>query len=109
MQEPPMKLLIAANQADNAPPSSSVGTGSALSGDILHGADAIAEYVFGDRKSRRKVYNLVETGQLPIFRLGANICARKSVLLDWIARQESEATASVPADDRTGDPQINPA
>jgi hypothetical protein len=70
------------------------GPASSLSDDILHGADTIAEFLFGDRKHRRKVYNLVETGQLPIFRLGANICARKSVLLDWIARQESSASAS---------------
>ncbi len=63
-----------------------------LSGDMLYGADGIAEFLFGDRKHRRKVYNLVETGQLPVFRLGANICARKSVLLDWIGRQESAAT-----------------
>lgn len=65
------------------------GPASSLSGDILYGADGIAEFLFGDRKHRRKVYNLVETGQLPVFRLGANICARKSVLLKWISTQET--------------------
>jgi hypothetical protein len=62
--------------------------GGSLAGDILHGADGIAEFLYGDRKLRRKVYNLVETARLPHFRLGAVICARRSVLLDWIQAQE---------------------
>jgi hypothetical protein len=62
---------------------------SSLAGDILYGAEGIAEFVYGDGKLRRKVYNLVETARLPHFRLGAVICARKSVLLAWIATQES--------------------
>jgi hypothetical protein len=60
----------------------------ALAGDILHGAHGIAEFLFGDRKLRRKVYNLVESGRLPHFRLGVVICARRSVLLSWIKTQE---------------------
>jgi hypothetical protein len=59
-----------------------------LAGDILYGADGIAEFLYGDRKLRRKVYNLVETARLPHFRLGAVICARRSVLLEWIQAQE---------------------
>jgi hypothetical protein len=61
---------------------------ASLAGDILHGADGIAKFLYGDRKLRRKVYNLVETARLPHFRLGAVICARKSVLLSWITEQE---------------------
>jgi hypothetical protein len=59
-----------------------------LASDILRGADEIAAFLFGDKRCRRKVYNLVESGSLPYFRLGASICARKSVLLAWIANQE---------------------
>jgi hypothetical protein len=59
-----------------------------LAGDILYGADQIAEFLYGDKSFRRKVYNLVETGRLPHFRLGASICSRKSVLLRWITDQE---------------------
>lgn len=62
--------------------------GGTLAGDILYGADGIAEFLYGDRKLRRKVYNLVETERLPHFRLGAVICARRSVLLGWIKSQE---------------------
>lgn len=65
-----------------------------LAGDILHGADAIAAFLYGDKSHRRKVYNLVETARLPVFRLGVNICARKSVLLGWIEEQERRQAVS---------------
>ncbi|ETD85846.1 hypothetical protein ACTTAF_17480 [Rhodobacter capsulatus] len=61
-----------------------------LGDDLLHGADAIARFMFGDAKHRRKVYYL--TGEaprgMPHFKMGSVICARKSTLLNWIAQQE---------------------
>jgi hypothetical protein len=63
-----------------------------LADDILRGADEIAEFLFGDKTSRRKVYYLAECTKLPIFRLGAVLCARRSVLLNWISGQESRGT-----------------
>lgn len=60
-----------------------------LASDILHGAGQIAHFLYGDKKHRRKVYRLVEGRKLPHFRLGSNICTRKSVLLDWIEEQET--------------------
>jgi hypothetical protein len=62
-----------------------------IAGDVLYGADGIAAYLYGDATQRRKIYNLVETERLPHFRLGALICARKSILLGWIADQEKAA------------------
>jgi hypothetical protein len=59
-----------------------------VAGDILRGADEIAQFLFGHQKFRRRVYNLVSRRQLPIFRMGPSICARKSVLLQWIESQE---------------------
>lgn len=59
-----------------------------LSSDLLRGADKIAEFLFGQPTERRKVYHLAETSRLPVFRLGAVLCARRSVLLEWIRRQE---------------------
>ena len=59
-----------------------------LSADLLKGADEIARFVFGETGSRRKIYYLAETSHLPVFRLGAVLCARRSVLLKWIAGQE---------------------
>jgi hypothetical protein len=57
--------------------------------DLLRGAEEIAEFLFGDRKLRRKVYHLAATSNLPVFKLGSMICARRSVLLKWIAEQEA--------------------
>lgn len=62
-----------------------------LAGDILYGADAIAEFLFGDKKQRRSVYHQAASGGIPHFRIGANICARKSVLINWIEAQEKRA------------------
>lgn len=64
-----------------------------IGGDILRGADEIAEFVYGDRRHRRKVYNLVRANRLPYFRLGATLCARKTVLLQWICTQENAGSA----------------
>jgi hypothetical protein len=81
------RLLEMARQVMARPPQ----TEASLAGDILYGADGIAEFLYGDTTQRRKVYNLVETCRLPHFRLGAAICARKSVLLAWIHQQERRA------------------
>jgi hypothetical protein len=56
--------------------------------DLLRGADEIAQFLYGARERRRKIYHLVATSKLPVFKLGAMICARKSVLLRWIKEQE---------------------
>ena len=67
-------------QSDNQP--------QHLGDDILRGADEIAHFIFGARGNRRMVYYLAECSRLPVFRLGSVLCARWSVLLDWIAGQE---------------------
>ena len=59
-----------------------------FSKDLLRGAEAIAEFLYGDRKLRRKVYHLVATSNLPVFKLGSMICARRSALLKWVRDQE---------------------
>ncbi len=64
------------------------GTEKDLAADILRGADELAQFLFGSRDQRRKVYHLAATSNLPVFKLGSMICARKSVLLKWIAEQE---------------------
>ena len=76
-------------------------TQEGLADDLLRGADEIAEFLFGKRGgSRRKVYYLAECTKIPIFRIGSVLCARRSVLLDWIKKQESRALLS--SDDRNG-------
>jgi hypothetical protein len=65
-----------------------------LADDLLHGADEIAEFIFGERGSRRKVYYLAECTRIPVFRLGTMLCARRSVLMRWIEGQEDRGIGS---------------
>jgi hypothetical protein len=62
-----------------------------LAEDLLHGAEAIAVFVFGDVKHRRKVYYYASDAKvrMPVFRIGNVICARKSKLMKWIESQET--------------------
>ena len=59
-----------------------------FSRDMLRGADEVAEFLYGSKTYRRKVYHLASTSNLPIFKLGSMICARRSVLLTWVEAQE---------------------
>lgn len=61
---------------------------SDFSHDVLRGANEIAEFLFGSKAVRRKVYHLASTSNMPVFKLGSMICARKSVLLAWVEAQE---------------------
>jgi hypothetical protein len=63
----------------------------ALADDLLYGAAAIAEYLFGDRKKRRRVYHLNATGRLPLGRMGEVLVGRKSTLTKHVAEGESIA------------------
>jgi hypothetical protein len=67
-----------------------------LANDLLRGADQIADVLFGQPGQRRKVYHLAETSRLPVFRLGSKLCARRSVLMAWIASQEKRGWQSKP-------------
>jgi hypothetical protein len=48
--------------------------------------------LFGDRSHRSRVYHLSRNEQLPTFRLGAVVCARRSTLLGSIEKQERAGT-----------------
>ena len=62
-----------------------------LGDDLLIGAAAIAQFLFGSSKKRRKVYYL--RNRLPLFYLGSEIAGRKSTLTQFVADQE-RATAN---------------
>jgi hypothetical protein len=74
-----------------------------LAEDLFRGANAIAAFIFGKAQSdrstpqsnRRKIYYLAETSRLPVFRLGTVLCARKSVLLNWISGRESRVRSNI--------------
>lgn len=60
-----------------------------VSADILRGASQIAAFLFGSSNHKRKVYYLAERDFLPVFRVGAILCARKSTLIEWIVAMEN--------------------
>jgi len=63
---------------------------------IIRGADAIAEYIFGDRRHRRKIYYLAECSKIPIWRLGSTLCLRPATYESWIKDQETRAVGNAP-------------
>ena len=72
----------------------------ALADDLLRGAEQIAVFMFGDEKKRRHVYHLASEvppeQRLPCFRLGEQLCARKSTLLAWISELEKVSRNCAP-------------
>jgi len=64
-----------------------------LADDLLRGAKKIADFFYGsdDSQGVRRVYHAAATGQLPIFKMGATLCARRSTLRAHIADREKEA------------------
>ncbi|WP_093566959.1 hypothetical protein [Methylobacterium sp. 174MFSha1.1] len=67
------------------------GSGLPLSEDLMTGAEAIAEFMFGaaSEANRRRVYHAADRLGLPSFKMGGTICARRSTILAWISEQES--------------------
>jgi hypothetical protein len=84
-----------------SPPCPSPPPNTNLADDVLHGAAEIAEFLFGDRHLRRKVYHLAEKSRLPIFRYGARLKARRSTLLQWITDQELRSWRRGPLNPRS--------
>jgi hypothetical protein len=77
---------------------------SEVAGDLLEGAEEIAEFLFGGeadpaaRRARlRRTYRLTSevkpADQLPVFRIGSLLFARRSTLLRWIAERERRPAA----------------
>ncbi len=62
-----------------------------LATDLLEGASAIAEFVFGDRAAARRVYRLRDKGRLPVIRVGGRLVARRSALRQWFIERERDA------------------
>lgn len=71
---------------------------AALADDLLHGADEIAQFIYGETEdekaaesNRRRVYHANDKHGLPTFKLGGTMTARKSTILKWIEAQEHAA------------------
>lgn len=59
--------------------------------DLLYGVPSIAEFL-GIRLRQAK--HRVEKGDIPTFRIGETICARRSSLTAWLAECEAKAQAA---------------
>lgn len=55
--------------------------------DLLHGGNEISEFL---GLEPQRVWALARNGDLPIFRFGKKITARKSTLLQWMEEQENK-------------------
>jgi len=62
-----------------------------LADDLLDGADEIARFTGW---SKRRVFYLLEKGQLPAFKVGNKWCARRSALVQHIERLERGEAAA---------------
>src|SRR5262245_26060308 len=58
--------------------------------ELVGGAHRIAEFLFGsaDVQLRREVYHLAEHHDLPVFKVGNKLYARKVKLHEWIEARE---------------------
>lgn len=56
--------------------------------DLLHGVAAIAVHL---SMTRKQVYHLHDRGQLPTFKVGRTVCARRSTLASHFAALEAKA------------------
>jgi hypothetical protein len=74
-----------------------------LADDLLRGAEALAVFLYKDKRQRRKVYHLAETSNFPLFRLGGMLCGRKSKIIQHIEQQEAEAMKPKEPKDKSND------
>lgn len=64
------------------------------SADILHQYAEIGAFL---RMTPKQVQHRIIAGEIPHFRIGRIVCARKSTLLAWLADQEAKCTSKVVA------------
>ncbi|WP_371346089.1 DNA-binding protein [Ancylobacter sp. IITR112] len=57
---------------------------------VIHGYEAIGEYL---GLSARQAKHFAGKGDIPTFKLGAKVCARRASLDSWLADLEAKASA----------------
>ena len=58
--------------------------------EIIYGAKNIAGFL---GLERRQIYHASDRHGLPVFRIGATLCARPAALLTWIAEQDRKSAS----------------
>jgi hypothetical protein len=64
------------------------------SGLLLYGASAIASFL---GLTERQVRHRVRDGELPTFKIGGTVCARRASLIAWLSKREVEGQAAARA------------
>ncbi|WP_322965669.1 hypothetical protein [Sphingomonas fuzhouensis] len=59
--------------------------------DLLYGMDAVAAHL---AITKRQALHLHEKGEIPTFKMGRTVCARRSTLAKHFAAQEAAARAA---------------
>ncbi|HZH10569.1 MAG TPA: DNA-binding protein [Microvirga sp.] len=59
--------------------------------DLLHGMEAIAAFL-GIKK--RQAQHWADTTDMPTFKIGRTVCARRSSLKEWLAKRERGEAAN---------------
>jgi len=59
--------------------------------DVLKGADEIADFL---GENRRAVFYAISKGKIPHYRIGQNLRARRSTLIEWMSTQEAASRAA---------------
>lgn len=88
MSKPKTKLSDLPAGHSFTPSNDDAPSADGLAADVLLGADAIAAF---SGLTARQVYNLSQQDAIPVFRMGATLCARKSTWISWIEQQEQTA------------------
>jgi hypothetical protein len=68
----------------------------ALPDDIIVGAEGISIALYGPKEGARetnirRIYHAVAKGDLPTFKLGGRVHARRSTIMAWIEKQEARS------------------
>ncbi|MEF2555535.1 helix-turn-helix domain-containing protein [Aurantimonas sp. C2-5-R2] len=61
-----------------------------IEGDLLIGAGGIAKFL---GVTARQVYKMTYAGELPHFKIGGSVAARRSSLTRWMGEQETDGRA----------------
>ncbi|ACA18249.1 hypothetical protein M446_3876 [Methylobacterium sp. 4-46] len=61
--------------------------------DVIIGAEGISVAIYGPEEgiretNIRRIYHAIAKGDLPTFKLGGRVHARRSTILAWIEKQE---------------------
>lgn len=62
---------------------------------VIVGAEAIAVVIYGETEGKRegnirRIYHAISKKELPTFKLGGRVHARRSTLMRWIEQMETE-------------------